>query len=89
MKQTLQPPGKKGFDLNESGPARGYAGGNEKNRSHSQMSIQHTNNKTKLVDFALLRLACSSHLKSQPTSTKLFSINMNMYLMVLYGIWTI
>jgi hypothetical protein len=32
----------------------GYAGGNKKNRSHSQMSIQHANNKNKLVGFAVM-----------------------------------
>jgi hypothetical protein len=36
-------------------PPRGYLGGNgKKNRSHSQMSIQHANNKNKLVDFAVV-----------------------------------
>jgi hypothetical protein len=29
-------------------------GGNEKNMSHSQMSVQHANNKNKLVDFAVV-----------------------------------
>jgi hypothetical protein len=33
---------------------RSYTGGNKKNRSHSQMSIQHANNKNKLVDFAVV-----------------------------------
>jgi hypothetical protein len=35
-------------------PPRGYVGGNKKNRSHSQMSVQHANNKNKLVDFAVV-----------------------------------
>jgi hypothetical protein len=34
-------------------PPHGYAGGNEK-KSHSQMSVQHANNKNKLMDFAVV-----------------------------------
>jgi hypothetical protein len=65
-------------------PPRGYAGGNKNNLSHSQMSVQHANNKNKLVDFAVVSGWTALAGRWCSASSACFSTELQVYLRELF-----